>query len=398
MRLRLFPALTSLFTVSAYAAPETNAFMLEQSTSLIGVTNPLNKRGYDWWWHSFVAINRRTGEKQPFFIEYYFINPGLGGNAPILGQDPDNKARGLKPSYAMIKAGTWAEGDARQIHNFYAISETDASSEEMLVRIGPNVATESHLQGAVSLSEDDARNHPEYMSQPGSMSWDLRLEKVLSYSVGYATSPQLRRTNLFQMYWHVQGMKTNYSGTVVYNGDTFDVAPESSYGYQDKNWGQDYTNPWIWLNCNNFVSKRDNARRPDVSFVAGGGLPVVAGIPVGRQLLVAFHYQGQLFEFNFSKPWQRSRTHADVTETSTEMHWRITAENPELKIEVDFANDKSKMLKINYENPNGEFKHRDLWNGGHAHGTVRVFKRSGNKFELVDELLGEYGGAEYGRH
>ena len=39
-----------------------------------------SRRGYDWWWHSLVGVNARTGEKQPFFIEYYVINPALGGD------------------------------------------------------------------------------------------------------------------------------------------------------------------------------------------------------------------------------------------------------------------------------------------------------------------------------
>ncbi|MDP3721147.1 MAG: hypothetical protein Q8R09_01690, partial [Anaerolineaceae bacterium] len=61
----------------------------------------LARRGYDWWWHSLVAINAKTGQKQPFFIEYYVINPALGGDKVIAGQLPENKAKGIKPSYAM---------------------------------------------------------------------------------------------------------------------------------------------------------------------------------------------------------------------------------------------------------------------------------------------------------
>ena len=31
--------------------------------------------GYDWWWHSFVGINAKSSERQPFFVEYFVINP-----------------------------------------------------------------------------------------------------------------------------------------------------------------------------------------------------------------------------------------------------------------------------------------------------------------------------------
>ena len=28
------------------------------------------KRGYDWWWHSFTAIDKETKEEKPFYIEF----------------------------------------------------------------------------------------------------------------------------------------------------------------------------------------------------------------------------------------------------------------------------------------------------------------------------------------
>lgn len=29
---------------------------------------PLAKKGYDWWWHSLTAYNKKTGEPKPFFF------------------------------------------------------------------------------------------------------------------------------------------------------------------------------------------------------------------------------------------------------------------------------------------------------------------------------------------
>ena len=36
---------------------------------------PLAKKGYDWWWHSLTAENAETGEKKPFYIEFFTCNP-----------------------------------------------------------------------------------------------------------------------------------------------------------------------------------------------------------------------------------------------------------------------------------------------------------------------------------
>ena len=116
-----------------------NAYMLK---------GRLAKRGYDWWWHSLVGINRATGEKQPFFIEYFVINPALGDGQPIFGQLPENQKKGIKPSYAMLKAGTWKPGKAVQIHNFYPIQDFSVTSTPLAVRIGNHTLSENHLTGS----------------------------------------------------------------------------------------------------------------------------------------------------------------------------------------------------------------------------------------------------------
>ena len=79
---------------------------------------PLAHLGYDWWWHSFTAQDEETGEDKAFFIEYFICNPALGEEKPVLGQLPENKAVGKRPSYLMVKAGTWGE-DHCQLHRFF---------------------------------------------------------------------------------------------------------------------------------------------------------------------------------------------------------------------------------------------------------------------------------------
>ena len=79
---------------------ERDSFMLK---------GPLASEGYDWWWHSFTGHNKETGEEKAFFIEFFTVNPELGGEEPVFGQLPANKKNGVKPSYVMIKAGCWGE-------------------------------------------------------------------------------------------------------------------------------------------------------------------------------------------------------------------------------------------------------------------------------------------------
>jgi len=81
------------------------------------------------------------------------------------------------------------------------------------------------------------------MRDAGSMLWDLRLQKDIAFNVGYGVSAPMRAAKAFQMYWHAEGMKTRYSGTVVLDGQTNIVDPARCYGYADKNWGSDFMSP-----------------------------------------------------------------------------------------------------------------------------------------------------------
>ena len=71
------------------------------------LTGEFAKQGYDWWWHSLTAIDEETGKEKPFFFEYFTCSPKRGGKEPVFGQLPENKKKGKKPSYLMVKAGMW---------------------------------------------------------------------------------------------------------------------------------------------------------------------------------------------------------------------------------------------------------------------------------------------------
>ena len=84
------------------------------------------KCGYDSWWHSLTGRHAETGEEKAFFIEFFTCNPSLGGDEPIYGQHPDRKTDGKKPSYLMVKAGSWGE-DAAQLHKFWGWNNIEVS-------------------------------------------------------------------------------------------------------------------------------------------------------------------------------------------------------------------------------------------------------------------------------
>jgi len=313
------------------------------------------RKGYDWWWHSFTAHDSQTGAPKPFFIEFFTCNPALGGDEPVFGQFP---GKPQKPSYLMVKAGAWGE-DAAQLHRFFgwnrikvdmgipfSIEANDCSLSE--------TATKGHIKIVNSAA------HPEWMCQDGEMSWDLKIHKVTAFNVGYGAGALFRKMQAFEMFWHAEGMKSLLEGEVTWNGRRYIVRPEDCYGYADKNWGKDFTSPWVWLSSNNLTSEISGKKLEDSVFDIGGGCPKVGPVALPRKLLSAFWYEGRPFEFNFSKFWTLVGTKFDCKETDDRIIWHVEQHSTSGKMITDISCDKKDMLLVNYEAPDGAKRHNRL--------------------------------------
>lgn len=348
--------------------------------------------GYDWWWHSFTAINEKTGKEKPFYIEFFVCNPKSGRDEPVFGQLAENKAKGIKPSYLMINVGSW--GDTKgQLHRFFGWNNCKVGMENpFCIEADDCVMTEQYTKGSISISKDDNDLHPEWMSDFGNVSWNIKIDKKIAFNVGYGAGNLLRRLQLFEMFWHAEGMKTQYSGEIIWNGEKYIVTPECCYGYADKNWGKNFTTPWVWLSSNNLTSEITGKKLTDSVFDIGGGKPKVGPISLDRKLLSAFWYEGKEYEFNFSKFWTNTRTVFSGYETENQIIWHVEQKTWNNSMITDITCQKADMLLINYEAPTGEKRHQRLWNGGNGIGTVKLYRKG----KLIDSIHCENVGCEYG--
>ena len=359
---------------------------------------PLARHGYDWWWHSFTAQDAETGEDKPFFIEFFACNPALGEDLPVLGQLPRNREAGKKPSYLMVKAGTWGQ-DACQLHRFFGWKEVSMHADAPYeVKAADCQASETVLKGRISISKEEAQAHPEWMCDAGELAWDLTVDKQIAFNVGYGAGKPLREAEAFCMYWHAEGMKSAYSGSVTFNGRQYRVVPESCYGYADKNWGRDFTSPWVWLSSNCLVSRKTGRRLENSVFDIGGGRPKVYFVPLDRRLLGVFYYEGKEYDFNFSKLHLRVKTEFSFEEQEDQVVWHVRQENIHAVMETEVCCQKKDMLLINYEAPDGRKRHNRLWNGGNGWGLVKLYEKRNGSLELVDEVEASHIGCEYGEY
>lgn len=370
---------------------------MDLSRNFYMLKGPLKRRGYDWWWHNLTGYNRKTGEQKAFFIEYYICNPDLAEEQPVLGQLPENRRNGKKPSYAMIKCGFWGKG-ARQIHNFYPISRFQSAENELKISIGDCTLSETSMEGKCSLSKAESMKHPEYMSDFGSMEWKLKIKKRISYSVGYGASSFFRFLNAFEMFWHVQGMKTEYEGEIILDDEVYDIISEKSFGYADKNWGGDYTSPWLWISSCHLKSNLTGKVLDNSAFDFGGGRPKVFGISLNRKLLGCLVYEGIKYEYNFSKFWTKSRIEFSFIEEENNNRWLLNAKNKNSLLELEMSCPNDEMLLVNYESPDGLKRHNRLWNGGTGVGIMKLYQLTMTDKILIDDISFYNTGCEYGEY
>lgn len=369
-------------------AAERNRFML---------TGALARNGYDWMWHNFTARHAGSGAEKAFFIEYFVCNPELGQDAPVFGGvRPDGGMD--QPSYGLIKVGCWG-ADARQLHRYVPISEVKVGAPNRLaLSLGDCLLSETQMRGTCVVTAAEVAAHSEWQSDSGALSWDLTIDKQIHYSVGYGASEPVRALNLFEMFWHAEGIKTAYSGWVELDGERYLVTPDSSFGYADKNWGSNFTSPWLWIGSSDLVSRKTGKRLGNSALEIGGGQPRVLGVPLAKQLLAYLAYEGEAYDFNFSKPWEGSSVSFRFHEEDERNVWSVTAESPKAVMEVDLSCRKDEMLLMRYQAPDGSRRHNRLWNGGTGMGEIRLFHRNGEAREAVDVIAIGHAGCEYGEY
>ena len=298
----------------------------------------------------------------------------------------------------MVKAGCWGE-DACQLHRFFSLKDVRIHrSAPYEVEADDCFASETKLRGSIQITEEECAMHPEWMCDPGSFSWDLKVDKKITFNVGYGASKPFRDAEAFAMYWHAEGMKSAFEGSLVFNGKKYLVQPEKSFGCAHKNWGRDFTSPWVWLSSNCLKSRISGKMLTNSVFDIGGGRPKLYFLPLDRRLLGVFYYEGAEYDFNFSHAWLNVKTRFSFSEQENRVLWHVRQENLHALMDVRVACKKKDMLLIQYEAPDGSKKHNRLWNGGNGIGLIRLYDKVGRELKLVDEIEATHIGCEYGEY
>ncbi len=343
------------------------------------LTEKYAESGYDRWWHSFTGKSRETGRERSFFIEFY------------LCKSPAS-------SYLMVRAGAWGEG-ASQLCRFFPWRDVAVNRKAPFALAAEDCyLSETAAKGRILVTEETAAAHPEYMCQAGKMSWKLKIRKKLPFNTGYGAGKLLRALHALEMYWHAEGLETEYSGIVRWNGEEYDVIPEKSCGYADKKWGSAFVSPWVQMSSGHLIGRFTGHPLKNSVFAIGGGRPKIFGIPMNQRLSGAFCHEGQEYEFNFFKLWDLVRTRFDCRETKDEIIWRARQESRTSLMHAEIRCRKKEMLLLNYRAPDGSKRRYGIWSGGTGTGRIRLYKKEGIYRTLVDDVYVKNARCEYGEY
>ena len=358
----------------------------------------LSKRGYMCWYHSFRGVQPDTGETRTFFIEYRILNPSLGGNQPILGQHPYFKKRGMKPSYVLIKAGVFPgeNEEGRQLNAFYPVTSLKTAVNPFILQAEDCFYSENHITGFVDVNRNEAR-HRSFMTDEGYMEWDLEVHKAVACHMGFIANPFFTAIGALTSFWHGEGIRTFYKGSVSLDGIAYDVTPDTCYGYADKHWGRKFNHPLLRLASCHLTSVRTGRELKHSALAVDGCCPKFLFFPLHRKLFIQLTYMGEDFEFHFANPRSLSRCKWKTKETNKRFIWHIKAQNKNAVIKISLNCLKNNMMDLTYESPEGRLSDTPLLGGGAGAGTVEIYRRTAGDLELVDTLSVEDALCEYQR-
>lgn len=345
----------------------------------------LAKKGYMRWWHSFTGTQPETGENRTFFVEFFIVNAKLGGSLPVLGQHPYYKKRGIRPSYLMIKAGVFPDkngNNGRQLHSFYPVPALRTAENPLVMQVKDGSETaclysEDKIFGSVEVTPDEAR-HRSLMTDAGRMEWNLEVRKAVSCHTGIWGSRFLQFMNALDSYWHGEGIRSFFHGSVTLDGVVYQVSPESSFGYADKHWGRSFNTPWLQLACGKLNSQRTGGELRHSVLALNGFCPRFLWFPLRQRLMLQLTYMGEDFQFTRCK-WE-------TKETGKRFIWHILAQNKDSVVKISLSCTKEEMLFLQYEDPEGIKEKTPLWAGNGGLGTVQIYRRTSGGRELLDSL------------
>lgn len=379
--------------------------------SKYGLSGTKKKVGINIWRFFFNGINKISGSESMFFIELEYLNPWLSDSEPLLGFKPRVKITAddlqyalagtssaqnlqsetiIQPSYVVIRVGKFGE-DAKQLCSYHSLKNVKLTLKPFSLLIGNKLFAEDKLSGFINISEDEYQKHPEFLCDKGYATWNLDYEIIRDYNQGYK--------NKYEK-WFPFGIKTNFSGTINFNGDDYIVDARKSFGYMERYWGKSLPETWFHISSSCLTSIISGKTLFDSSFAIHGDFDdrvSFLGNFEGSDIL----FCADSSKRQYSTVWNCVQAPEGNDVSENKLHWSVSINSKLWVIDVDIYCKINELYNRELELPDGGRKILNEVQGGTGVGEIKLFKRIKNTLEQIEyakivKAVCEFGHTEEG--
>jgi hypothetical protein len=156
---------------------------------------------------------------------------------------------------------------------------------------------------------------------------------------------------------------------------------DNAPGYQDRNWGNSFPEWWTWIAANHFENYSDTV------LAIGGGRPELLNSLSIEGVEVGLKHKGKVYSF-------RPNNFDNVKININFGTWEVVASDGDFRVEVSAWAPLDDFIDLQFLTPTGEVFHDYETLTGEL--TVKLYRRSTFKWELMETLYSEYAGIEFG--
>ncbi len=362
------------------------------SYNKLGFRRPALKTGFNCWRFFFVGKNMSTGNERSFFIEYEILNPGLAAAVPVLGfktgaaVNPSDlqaalagaetaaaSAESVRPSYCVTRIGMMGPG-ARQLCSYSSPKSIKAGFRPFEISDGGIRFSTDSISGSIDITENDVLEHPECLCDSGSAAWNLKYEIAGGSSEGYRKRAAV---------WIPMGIRTEFSGSVSFNGGEYVVTPRTSFGYVSRYSSRTVTDPWFHLSSSHLTSIISGKQLFGSAFAVHGNFD-------GRLSLVSM-VDGESIKFTadssrrlYSAVWNCVQVPSASSDDVDRLHWSVSINSRHWIVDVDVFCSLKDLSARKLELPEGGQKVMSMVQSGTGTGEIKMFRRRGKNLEQIE--------------
>lgn len=364
----------------------------------------VKKSGLTLWRYTFSAFDKATGKENQFFIELEILNSlinpddiqlGFKSRTKINAEDLQYALAGtlsaselqtedmVLPSYCVIRAGMLGLSP-KQICSYFPVSALSLNLHPFEIKIGNIAFTDKSLVGFVNFSEEDCKDHPEFLCNSGYASWEIDFDVTMDSLNNYSYKDTL---------WAPVGLKTNMAGKIQFDGTEYIINSKTSYGYIEKFSGKSIAEPFFHISSSNIQSIISGRTLFDSAFAIHGSFD--------NKVHVILNIEGNEIVFNADS---KDNIHWDCiqspqNEGEQKLHWTVSCNTSNWIVDVDLFCDVQNLYNRMLELPEGNRLTLSEVMTNTGSGEIKVYKKNRKNLEQIEYLrianaLCEYGNKE----